>query len=182
MLAGDIARTRVAEDGRFALGGLQGARRIRLYQAPAGWQLRSVQVNGADVTDEALPFGTARESLSNVRIVLTQQGPLLTGRATDDQGHDVRDYNVVAFSTDAELRYQRSRFMGTTRGRADGSFSISSLAPGEYYVVAVNSLLNAEGWGEWQDPDFLLKMAAGAARVTLANGQTAAVNLKITIR
>jgi hypothetical protein len=178
----DIARARVGQDGRFSLGGLHGTRRLRLYQAPPGWQLKSIRADGIDVTDETLSFGLPRDSLSNVRIVLTSTGPVLSGRALDAQGRESHDYAVVAFSTNQERWYERSRFLASAAGRQDGSFTISSLAPGEYYVAAVSSLMNAEGWGEWQDPAFLHQLSAGATRVTLADGQTAAVTLRVIAR
>ena len=55
-------------------------------QGPAAWRLKAVRVNGFDVTDDALSFGLPRESLSGVEVVLTNQGPTLTGKATDFHG------------------------------------------------------------------------------------------------
>jgi hypothetical protein len=181
MLPNSIARTRVGDDRRFQLAGLQGPRRISLFQGPSAWQLKSVRANGVDVTDEVLAFGLPRDSLA-VEVVLTQQGPSIRGKAVDAQGHDSHDYSVVAFSTDPGRWYQRSRFMATSKGRPDGTFLVSGLAPGEYDVVALNTLINAEGWGEWQDPDFLRKISASATKVTLADGQMASVALQVVQR
>jgi len=183
MQQNDIARTRVGDDGRFALGGLQGPRRIRLLQAPSAWQLKAVIVNGLDVTDEPLSFGSPRESLANVQIVVTSTGPVISGHAVDAQGRESTDYSVVAFSTDAERWYQRSRYVASARGReAGGAFLIRSLPPGEYYVAAVDTLMDAEGWGEWQDPEFLRKLSANATKVTLADGQTLSMSLRLLQR
>jgi hypothetical protein len=182
MSAADIGRIRAGEDGRFALGGLQGPRRVRLLQAPPPWSLKAVRVNGVDVTDDVITFGTRQESLTDVEVVLTNRGPLLTGTVTDAQGHPVADYTVVAFATDEQRWYQRSRFMNFTRPKHDGTFTVEGLAPGEYYVAAVDSLQGAEGWGEWQDPDFLRSIAPGATRVTLGDGQAASLALRLIAR
>jgi hypothetical protein len=182
MSINDIARTRVADDGRFALGGLQGPRRLRILQAPPSWSLRAVRVNGFDVTDEVMSFGTARESLSNVEVVISKAGPAIAGTVTDSQGQKPDDYSVVAFATDADRWYPRSRFMAFVRAKRDGTFQLNGLAAGEYYLAAVDSLQGAEGWGEWQDPEFLRAIAPQATRVSLADGQTASVALKLIAR
>jgi len=182
MSMNDIARTRVGDDGRFALGGLQGPRRLRLSQAPSSWSLKAVRVNGFDVTDDILSFGTARESLSNVEVVLSKAGPTIAGSVSDAQGQKPDDYTVVAFSTDTERWYARSRFLAFVRAKRDGTFQLAGLAPGEYYVAAVDSLQGAEGWGEWQDPEFLRAIASQATRVSLADGQGASVALRLIPR
>jgi hypothetical protein len=53
---------------------------------------------------------------------------------------------------------------------------------GEYYVAAVDWLQGTEGFGEWQDPAFLKSIAPRARRVTLADGQMAAVTPRLIIR
>ena len=99
MFQADIAKTRIGDDGRFALAGLQGPRRVRMMSGPPGWSLKAVRVNGFDVTDDVLSFGTRQESVSDVEVVLTNAGPTIKGTATDAQGHPAVDYSVVAFST-----------------------------------------------------------------------------------
>ena len=161
MVSGDSARTRPAPDGRFMLGGLHGPRRLRLLQAPSSWSLKAVRVNGIDVTDQVLMFGTRQESSSDVEVVLTNRGPSISGSAVDSEGRRVLDYSVVAFAPDPQRWYYGSRFMGYARPKHDGTFTLSGLAAGEYDLVAVDSLQGAEGWGEWQDPEFLRAHRAG---------------------
>jgi hypothetical protein len=182
MSAADIGRIRVGDDGRFALGGLHGPRRIRLLQAPPAWSLEAVRVNGVDVVDDVITFGTSKESLTDVEVVLTNRGPSVGGTVADAQGRPVTDYTVVMFATDEQRWYQRSRFMNFTRPKHDGTFTVAGLAPGEYYVAAVDSLQGAEGWGEWQDPEFLRSIAPGATPVTLGDGQAASLALRLMTR
>ena len=182
MLPGDIARTRIGDDGRFALGNLQGPRRLRIFRGPSEWSLQAVRVNGFDVTDDILSLGTRQESLSDVEVVLTNHGPTVGGTATDAQGHPAVDYTVVAFSTDPQKWYQRSRFINFARPTNDGTFTVPGLAPGAYYVVAVDSLQGAEGWGEWQDPEFLRAISASATRVTLTEGTPISLVLRVVAR
>ena len=182
MLPADIASTRTGNDARFQLGNLHGPRRIRLAGVPPGWTFRAVLVNSQDVIDEVLQFGSTAQSLTGVQVVLSRQSQTVRGIAVDDQGHPADDYVAIAFSPDADRWYQRSRFLGAAFVRGGGPFSISNLAPGEYDVVAVKSLASGLGWAEWQDPDFLSRMAIGAEHVTLADGGTASLTLKVITR
>ena len=106
----------------------------------------------------------------------------MTGSVSDHQGGLLTDYTVVAFATDPQRWYQRSRFMNVARPNHDGTFVVSGLSPGEYYVAAVDSLQHAEGWGEWQDPDFLRTIATRATRVTLGEGQSVSLALRVIAR
>jgi hypothetical protein len=151
-----------------------------VVNAPPDWSLKAVRVNGFDVTDEVFSFATRADSLADVEVVLTNRGPSVTGTATDAQGHPAVDYSVVAFSTDPQKWYQRSRFMNYARPDHSGSFTVSGLAPGSYFVVAVDALQGAEGWGEWQDPEFLRAISASATRVALTDGpQPASLVLQV---
>jgi hypothetical protein len=44
------------EDGSFELKGLSGPRLIRVANAPPGWTLKSVKLNGTDITDVGTEF------------------------------------------------------------------------------------------------------------------------------
>ncbi len=44
-----------------------------------------------------------------------------------------------------------------------GAYDIATLAPGDYYLAAVSTRLALN----WQDPEFLERLIAGATRVTL---------------
>jgi hypothetical protein len=57
-----------------------------------------------------------------------------------------------------------------------GTFRISPLPAGQYFVIAVSDA-DANGW---QDPAFLQAASAQAARVELAWGQTATTTLRLT--
>ena len=49
-------------------------------------------------------------------------------------------------------------------------------------VLLVKVLMEgAEGWGEWQDPEFLRSIEPAATKLTLADGQSA-VTLRVLVR
>jgi hypothetical protein len=178
-LDGNLARADIRNDGTFEMSGISGPRRLRLLRAPRGWGLKQILAGGVDVTDAVLPFGSKSQSLSDVEVVLTDRITQIAGTVSDDRGRAVADARVMVFAADRELWYDRSRFLKNTVSDANGSFSISDLPPGDYFVSAVTRRqLNGDD-GALLDPDLLDSLAPGAARVTLAEGQRASANPKL---
>jgi hypothetical protein len=158
---------------------LTGRRLIRLAREPAGWVLKAVLVNGVDVTDTPLGFGTSDESLDGVEIVLTRRISEVSGRISDARGRPQTAY-VAVFSSDRDRWTPASRFVKFARSAVDGTFLIRGLPPGDYHVVAVDRML--EGIGEWQDPEFLESVAPVAARIRLGEGQQISINPRFLVR
>lgn len=79
------AYTSAQDDGTWELGGLSGSRRLRVTGTPPGWMLDRILVNGVDVTDAPLPFGTKKQSLRDVEIVLTDRETMLEGTVRDSR-------------------------------------------------------------------------------------------------
>jgi protocatechuate 3,4-dioxygenase beta subunit len=181
-LGGTPGRAIGRPDGTFVLNGLNGPRRLRLLGAPPSWSLKAIHANGREITDEPLSFGTKDESLTDVEVVLTDKSAGVTGNVTDARGRPAPDYTVIVFATHADRWYQGSRFFTFTRPKADGTFAVADLPPGDYYVAAVDRLQGSEGFGEWQDPAFLESIAPRARRLTLADGQLASVALRLIVR
>jgi carboxypeptidase family protein len=171
---GAIARAEIKEDWTFQLTGVNGPRRFRLREAPAGWALKMVRVNGSDVTDSVLSFGASAESLSDVEIVLTRSFGGITGIARDASGQPAIEYTVIAYSTDPQLWYHDSRFVAHATAR-DGRFTVPGLPPGDYYCVAVPRVRG----DEWEDPAVLEALALRATRQSIAEGQSVAVTLTL---
>jgi hypothetical protein len=136
-------------------------------------------VNGIDVTDTPLMFGTNEQSLRDVEVVLTDRVTEIIGGATDDRGRPAADYVVVAFATDRAQWYQQSRFLKNTLPARDAAFALRGLPPGQYYVAAIDRRLGAEEAGELDNPEFLESLVAHATRVTLSEGQRTTLTLKL---
>jgi Carboxypeptidase regulatory-like domain len=176
---GPFGRSQTTRDWTFELRGVTGPRFIRLVREPPGWMLKAVRVNGIDMTDVPLSFGSRAEALDDVEVVLTRQVSTLSGRLTDPHGQPVGGY-IVAFSNDRSRWGVSSRFVRLARSSADGAFSLRGLPAGEYYVLAVDRLL--EGIGEWQDPDLLESLAPSALRTTVPEGRQVVVSPRIVSR
>ncbi len=181
-LVGPTGRATGQPDATFRLTGLNGPRRLRLLRAPEGWSLKAIRVNGLDVTDEPLSFGTIRESFTDVEVVLTNRAAGVIGRVTNAHGDAATDYTVIVFATDGDRWYQGSRFLRFTRAKTDGTFAIANLPPSEYYVAAVDRVQANEGFGEWQDPAFLESIVAQANRITVNDEQSVAVTPRLIER
>jgi hypothetical protein len=116
--------------------------------------LKTVFVNGVDVTDQPLPFGAPQQSLDGVEIVLTDKLTELGGTVTRAQGQ-AGDSTLLIFPMDRARWYPGSRFFYRGRSNPDGTFVIRGLPPGEYHVTAMlNSNVPSDGDDAWQDPQF----------------------------
>ena len=162
-----LAHADVKGDQTFELAGIHGPRRLLLSDAPPGWTLQKVIVNGVDVTDTPIPFGTEVESLHDVQIVVTHHTSELGGRVVDEHGTPVAQAAVLVFPVDGSLRYPGSRFFRQARTVADGAFRIASLSPGKYFVTSLPPSQLSAADDDWQDPDTLAALSKGATRIEL---------------
>ena len=172
----------IQPDGTFLIRGLNGPRRLGLPEPPVGWMLKSVLVGGLDVTDTPLPFGTKEQSRSDVEVVMTNRVTQIGGTVVDERGGPARDAAVVAFASDRSLWYAGSRFVGHADVYYEGTFDVSALAPGDYYVSVVENRRVLDVGAEIENPEFLESLVAGATRVSLAEGQRATLQLKLVAR
>jgi hypothetical protein len=72
---------------------------VSIIQGPSNaWRLKSIRVNGADVTDSGFEVGS--QAISGVEIEMTSQLQQITGTVTDARAEAVKDYTVALFSQD----------------------------------------------------------------------------------
>ena len=164
----------IADDGTFELGGVTGSVLFRVT-APPSWTLKSVSVQGEDMTDVPYEFKGA-QALSDVVIVLTDKLTEISGGVTDTRGRSVTDYVVVLLPSEAKAGSAATRFTRTIRPDQQGSYSVRGLPPGEYLVAAVESLEQGREW----DPEFQGRVRDVGRTVTLKEGQSLALDLKLT--
>jgi hypothetical protein len=166
----------VKENGTFELSGLAGTRVIRANALPKGWYLRSVRVDGADVTDAGVEF-KAGEEVSGIDIELTQRTTDLSGSVGDARGQSVKDYTVVVFSDDQQKwTLPLNRWIASARPDQDGRFKFNNLPAGGYYAVAMEYVAA----GEWADPEWLARARTKATRFTIDDGGMKTLDLKLS--
>jgi hypothetical protein len=163
---------RVANDGTFELGGLAGPQSIRVGNVPAGWALKSITLEGQDITDAPYDFKTGR-NVTGITITLTDRLTDLSGSVHNLKGEAVKDYVLVAFAQDSKLWGGQSRFVRTARPNQEGMFTVKGLPPGQYLAVAVDSLEN----GTQSDPAVLERLKPKGKAFSLAEGQSLTLDL-----
>jgi hypothetical protein len=168
------------DDWTFELPGVVGSGVMRYSMAgatgaaqPSAWALKAVLHRGVDVTDTPMAFTT---DVDDIEIVLTQRVNVITGTLSDAKGDPVRDATVVAFADDAQRWGPRSRYILSGRPNATGQFTIRGLPPGRYLVIGVNYLES----GDEQDPEILETLRRKATSLTLAEGESKALDLKLS--
>jgi hypothetical protein len=147
----------------------------------ANWYVKSITYRGQDLTDSAFDFGSS-ETFRDVEIVVSGAGAMVAGRVTDDRAAPVRDYTVAFIPTDRSKLTMRSRWLKTGRSAQDGTFRVIGIVPGDYWVIAVNRLDGSEVAGDLQDPDVLDALASRAQRITLGEGQSQDLTLRLVRR
>jgi hypothetical protein len=172
MAARALGGGRVNQDGTFELRGLAGPRLIRVQGVPSGWALKSVTVEGNEVTDTPFEFKPGT-SVSGVVITMTNRLTEVTGGVRDSRGQPVADYVLVAFAEDTKLWGAQSRVVQTARPNQNGAFTIKGLPPGRYMAAVVAALEN----GMQNDPAVLEQLRIGAQNFSLTEGQTLNLNL-----
>jgi hypothetical protein len=164
------------EDATFELTGLFG-RRLISVTGLAGWRIRTVKLNGLDITDAGAEFKVGETY--NLEVELTQRASSISGGVTASDSSIVKDYTAVVFAENPELwRLPRTRYVSGTRPAQDGRFKITNMPPGNYYAVAVDYIPT----GEWGDPELLDRLKSHAKRFTLDEGGTPTLDLKVTTK
>ena len=164
---------RVSAAGSFETTGLVGRFVFRLTQPPAGWWLKSVTIDGKDVTDAGYEFRPGE--MVTATLVVTRQMGSISGAVKDRAGTTVTDCSVVALANNPELWGPQTRYIVASAPSADGTFTLAGVVPGEYVVVAVPALED----GEETDPERLAAWRASGVRVSVAIGRSASVALTL---
>jgi hypothetical protein len=138
------------------------------------WQVKSVRVNGTDVTDIGLDVGS--QGAAGIEIEMTNRVQQLSGTVTDANGAGVKDYVIALFSQDhARWKVPMNRYFALARPGDDGGFKVATLPAGEYYAIALDRIAPED----WQDPETLEGLARLATAFALTPGDTRTLNLRL---
>ena len=165
--------TQMGEDGTFEMKSAPGKMRIMLMNQTAGWTIRAVRLNGADITDSGVEC-KPNEEISGLEVELTNKVTTISGLVTNARGETMKEYTAIAFSQDREQWKGVTRYQGSGRPDQVGRFKIT-LPPGDYYVVAVDKI----DPGQSTDPEFLDAIRIKATSISIREGDTRTVDLKI---
>jgi hypothetical protein len=165
----------VNDDLTFELKSRPGKMRLNFGGTATGWTIRAVRYRGIDVTDSGIEF-KPNEDISDVEIEITNKVTDLSGLVTNSRGQPVTDYSIAVFPQDRDKWTPGSRYLRSGRPDQSGRFKLTSLPPGEYFVIALDYM----DANEWTDPEFLERIRTKATRLSISEGETKSVDLKVT--
>ena len=173
---GNQPRAQVTAAGAFEMSGLVGVHSLRFEQLPAGWAIKSVTANGVDVTDTPMEFRGGNDV--SVRVVLTNRLTELAG--TIRSGSPLpRGVTGVVFPDDPSKWSAVSRYVRIARAGETGQFTVRGLPPAtNYLALALEYLEN----GEHLEPEFLQRVKARAAHISLSEGEKKTLDLDLVPR
>ena len=165
----------------FQATGLFGAFVIRGALTAGGgqWALKSVLLDGKDITDVPVGFSSAHSG--HLQVVFTTRSATLEGTVTDDAGKPTREAQVLIFGADEESWVpfsSRTRNVGGSRD-ADGKFTARGLRDGRYYVVALPPGVVMIGGFQPPDRSLMESLKKVATEVVLNPGETRTVELRL---
>jgi hypothetical protein len=168
---------RLNDDFTFELTGLFERRLIRANIGQnSGWFLKAVLLDGTDITDSGAEFTPGR-SYDGLQVIFSRKTTDLSGMLTDDRGKPVLDATVVIFPANRDLWTFSSRYVRSARPDTNGRYNVRSLPPSDdYMVIAVQNLEQGQG----SDPDFLARALEEGHRFSLNEGETKAVDIKLS--
>jgi hypothetical protein len=168
------APSTASEDWTFDVPAIAGRVLIRTT-LPSGWNLERVTRGGVNVTDVPVLF---QKDVDGLEIVLTRRTTLLSGTVSDRTGTRMPDSTVVVFADDPARWGPFSRFVRAARPDREGRFAVIGLPPGRYRAIALDYLEP----GEETNPQTLESLHARGAELSLGDGETRAIDLKLTER
>jgi hypothetical protein len=141
---------------------------------PSRWMPKSVVVGGRDLLDVPLEI-RPQDDLRDVVVTLTDRVTSLSGTVFDQAGRPTPAFPIVVFPTDRVYWAPGSRRVQQVRPASDGTFRLTGLAAGEYFVCAATDL-DPDDLG---DPYFLEQLIAGSFKITIADGEKKVQDLKL---
>jgi len=168
----------VKPDGTFQFSNLVPGRYfIRTSNGAPGWPtLKSVVVNGVDVTD--LPFIVEATDLNGLVLTHTDTpAATLSGTLTGVRNPSDTDLSVIVFPSDR--KYWTDPLAGARRFRTAplsraGAYTLSGLPSGEYFVVVAPD----DATVDWQEATRLEVLSRTAQRVQVADGDKKTLDVK----
>ena len=134
-----------------------------------------MSIGGRPVADDVIEIDS--KDLFGLVFTFTARPTRVSGSVVDAKGAADPDSDVVIFPADTTLWREgifSDRRMRKVHATSVAAFEFSGLAPGEYYLAAVNAGLTMD----LQDLQ-LDRLIAGAIKITLGEGEDRTVPLKV---
>ena len=151
---------------------------LRVSGLPPRWFVKSVRLDGVDVTDTA--FGLSLAGRRRVEIVVSDRVGRLTGIVTDREARAVSNALILVFPEDQSRLNDaglsdRINAIRTTFSQQRGRYEIGDLPIASYRVVAVGSLPR----NAWIDPEVVARLWPFTTSVSLDELRQSTLHLKV---
>jgi hypothetical protein len=144
-----------------------------------GGTIKSITVDGEDRSKQAITVRPG--ATTTLAIVVTGRVIKVSGVVRDAKGAPLPEGCAVLFPTDRQL-WTNTGFVPTwirpSTGSSNGSFTITGIRAGEYYLVGVDGA----HMSAWNDVAFLESAVSSATRVTLDWGDTKTLDLPVMVK
>jgi hypothetical protein len=140
--------------------------------AGATWRVRSVVIDGTDVTDRYFEIGAG--GATGLVVTFTDQVSELAGSLTLASGAPATDYFVVVLPADRAYWQPLSRRIVSARPDRAGRYVFRGLPAGDYRIALTTDLLPRD----LQDVSALEQLAAQSVPVTLTTGEKKTMDLR----
>jgi hypothetical protein len=148
------------------------------FNLPSGWVVKSVMVGTVDAAD--VPVELPETGLDNIKVTLTNRVSRVSGTVRGATDTSPAGAIVGVFPVDRAMWRRlgmQSRRTQTAVPRRDGTYAITGLPAGDYYLVAT------EGEApDLSDPVVLTSLIQSAVKITLAAGEQRAADLRVAAR
>jgi len=164
-------------DGTFVVKGVTPAKYfVTVGGLPQGSFVKSMRFGGQDVT--RAPLDLTSGGGGQLEVVLSPKAADLTGVVLNDKNEPVQGVPVTLWPKVPD-RSNSNNGIKTANTDQNGSFKISGLAPGDYYVAAWDDIPEA---GLAQNPDFLAQFSTDDTAVKLAESAHQNASVKFVAR
>src|SRR5262249_18708138 len=157
----------------FEIKGVFGSVQFRPV-GPQGWTLKSVTLNGTDITDRPYDI-RAGADVNGLEIVLTDRLSTLTGTVRNSRGEAVKEYVVAILPEHLDDGVLSARIIRTVRPDQNGQYKTTGLPPGDYTAFAVESIEN----GGLYDPAYQQAMQPRGKSVHIDEGRATTLDLQL---
>ena len=164
-------------DGTFLIKGVTpGKYFVTVGGLPQGSFVKSMRFGGQDVT--RAPLDLTSGGGGQLEVVLSPKAGDITGVVLNDKNEPVQGVPVTLWPKVPD-RSNSTNGIKSANTDQNGSFKISGLAPGDYYVAAWDDIPEA---GLAQNPDFLAQFSTDDTAVKLAESAHQNASVKFVTR
>ena len=165
----------IESDLAFGIDGVAPGQYYMTATPPSGsWMLKSIAAGGRNVLDLPLDVRPG-EDVSNVVITFTDRSTDLSGVLVDAQGQPTPQFFVLVYPVERAFWRSGSRWIKSARAGVDGSYRISGLPAGDYYLCALTEV----DPDQQADPAYLDQFVQGSIKITLADGEKRTEHLRV---